>query len=160
MASPLPVASIHCPEAVADSAGLGPRAERDNVPSRKKIKSLDVDRNRMYDSLWNKKAMLDKPLNNEEWILKQGRLLYKAMGLRENLTPEKRLESRELLMQDVICCLAGQNDALTRSPIARKHVDAQLAPFFVYWQHTNDMLRRLPAGKKEIGRDIIRTSDP
>jgi hypothetical protein len=93
--------------------------------------------------------MPDKPLNNEEWILKQGRLLYKATGLPENLTPEKRLESRELVMQDVICCLVGRNDALTRSPIARKHVDAQLAPFFVYWQHMNDILPRSSAGKKK-----------
>jgi len=144
----LPVASPHCPGAVADPAGPGPLAERNKVPSRKKNKSLDVDRNRMYDSLWKKKAMPDKPLNNEEWILKQDRLLSKATGLPENLTPEKRLESRELVMQDVICCLVGRNDALTRSPIARKHVDAQLAPFFVYWQHMNDILPRPPAMKK------------
>jgi hypothetical protein len=93
--------------------------------------------------------MPDKPLNNEEWILKQGRLLYKATGLLENLTSKKHLKRGELVMQDVICCLAGRNDALTRSPIARKHVDAQLAPFFVYWQHLNNMLPSPPAGKKK-----------
>jgi hypothetical protein len=118
-------------------------------PSWKRNKSLDVDRRRMYDSLWKKKVMPDKPLTNEEWIFKQRSLLYKATGLPENLTPEKRLENRELVMLDVICCLAGRNDALTRSPIARKHIDAQLAPFIVYWQHINDMLPGPPAGKKK-----------
>jgi hypothetical protein len=125
------------------------RRERDKVPSWKKNKSLDVDQNRMYDSLWKKKAMADKPLTNEEWILKQRRVLYKATGLPENLTSEKRRGNRELMMLDVICCLAGRNDALTRSPIARKHIDAQLAPFLVYWQHMNDILPGPPAGKKK-----------
>ncbi|MGA2362571.1 MAG: hypothetical protein ABSG73_08925 [Candidatus Aminicenantales bacterium] len=103
----------------------------------------------MYDSLWKKKAMPDKSLTNEEWVLKQRRLLYEAPGLLENRTPEKRLENRELVMLDVICCLAGRNDALTRSPIATKHMDALLAPFFVYWQHINDILPGPPEGKKK-----------
>jgi hypothetical protein len=133
----------------SDPAGSGPLAERDKVPSRKKNKSLDVDRRRMYDSLWKKKAVPDKPLTNAEWILKQRRLLYKATGLPENPTPEKRLENQELMMLDAICCLAGRNDALTQNPIARKHMDALLAPFLVYWQHMNDILPGPPAGKKK-----------
>ena len=92
--------------------------------------------------------MPEKPPTNEEWILKQ-RLLYKATGLPENPTPEKRLENRELVMLDVICSLAGRNDALTRTSIARKHTDALLAPFFVYWQHMNDILPGPPAGEKK-----------
>ena|GEM_PF-802005 len=58
--------STHGLEVVADPAGSGPLAERDKVPSRKKIKILDLTRRRTDDVLRKEKAMM--PKRKPQWF--------------------------------------------------------------------------------------------